>query len=92
MRKFIGASVAVVILAVLIGVAVAQMRGGPWRGMHGGMGPGLMMGSGFGTARHAGDRGEGQGVSAALCRSIPGRLQGRAGSSIDRNASRHVRG
>lgn len=38
MRKFLGASVAVVILAVLIGVAVAHMRGGPWRGMRGGMG------------------------------------------------------
>ena len=41
MRKFLGASVAVVILAVLIGVAVAHMRGGPWRGMRGGMGPGI---------------------------------------------------
>ena len=50
MRKFLGASVAVVALAVLIGVAVAQMRGGHWGGMRGGMGPGMMMSPGFGTA------------------------------------------
>ena len=48
MRKFLATSVAGVGLAVLVGVAVAQMRGGPWGGMRGGMGPGTT-GPGFGA-------------------------------------------